>query len=125
MVAFGWLVLHNGVLAMDNLLKRREIMVNACAMCLVDEENVDHLLVNCRVAMTIWRSVMKRFNYSWVFPRSISQLFEAWKMTVGSWRGRIMWKLSFLPTLWAIGKERNIRCFEGKVASSYWNNLGY
>lgn len=41
-VAFGWLVLHNGVLTMDNRRKRRKVMVNTFPMCLADEENVDH-----------------------------------------------------------------------------------
>ena len=42
-------------------------------------------------------------------------LFESWKMDVGSQRGRIMWKVSFMAIIWVIWKEHSAWCFQGKV----------
>ena len=33
---------------------------------------------------------------------------------VGSTRGRIVWRTSFLATIWVIWQERNNRCFKDK-----------
>lgn len=35
-VAFGWIALRGGILTMDNLCRRKKIIVNACLMCLED-----------------------------------------------------------------------------------------
>lgn len=48
-IAFSWLALQTRILTMDNLRRQKIIMVNACPMCLVEEETVDHLLMSCRV----------------------------------------------------------------------------
>lgn len=50
-------------------------------------------------------------------PCSILSFYEAWKLGVGSKKGRIMWKLSFFAVIWAVWKEGNRRCFEGKMSS--------
>ena len=63
-------------------------MVNACPMCLEDEENADHLLLRCRCAVKIWNIVISWFGGNWVLPRSIQHHFEAWKTLVGSLKGK-------------------------------------
>ena len=52
-IAFGWSALLGGILTMDNLRRRRVLVVNACPMCLSDEESIDHLLLNCKTAQYI------------------------------------------------------------------------
>ena len=42
---------------------------------------------------------------------------NAWMFAVGSPKGRILWRLSFLATIWVMWKEMNQGCFEGKVAT--------
>lgn len=90
--------------------------VNACPMCLA-EESIDHLLLNCNFAYVIWTSIFSGFHFSAPLHQSVPALFEFWGLGVGSKRGRSMWKLSFLAAIWSIWKERNRRCFEGKVAN--------
>lgn len=48
-IAFDWLALERKILTLDNLRKRKIIVVNACPMCLGDEELVEHLLLKCKV----------------------------------------------------------------------------
>ena len=83
---------------MDNL-RRRKIVVNGFPMCLRDEESVNHLLLNCSIASTLWYSVADWFGCSWVFPDCILDHFLSWKSPIGSSRGKEMWRLSFLAVL--------------------------
>ena len=74
---FSWLALRGGILTVDNLHLRKKIIVNACPMYLADEESVDHLLLNCKVAKGLWSKVLNWFHCNWTHPRSIRGLFEA------------------------------------------------
>ncbi|CAL1389140.1 unnamed protein product [Linum trigynum] len=42
-----WIVLHNRILTIDNLMKRGWTMVNRCNLCCRENESVFHLLVDC------------------------------------------------------------------------------
>ena len=68
---------------MDNLRRIGKIVVNCYPMCLGDEESLDYLLLNCNVAQVIWRSVVDWFGYSWVFPKCILELYQAWSSPIG------------------------------------------
>jgi len=39
---------------------------------------VDHLLLHCDVASTLWNLVFSRFGMSWVMPRRVIDLFACW-----------------------------------------------
>ena len=86
-------------------------------MCLSDEESMNHLLLNCKIAQSLWMSVVGWFDCSWALPNSLTELFQAWKNPLGGSRGKVMWRLSFLAMIWTIWKERNSRCFEGLASS--------
>ena len=88
-------------------------MVNACPLCLKDEESVDHLLLKCNFAHKTWSVVLGWFGCSWILPNSLLNLFEAWICLPLAPRGKEMWKLSFFVVIWIIWKERNARCFKG------------
>lgn len=79
-IAFSWLVQRGGILTMDNLHRRKRILVNACPMCLEDQETDDHILLRCRVAHALWSLVLTWFECHWTFPRSAGQLFQAWHL---------------------------------------------
>ena len=112
-MVFGWLVLRRRILAMDNLKQRCKIVVNACPMCLEDEESIDHLLLWCNSAVKIQNTVISWFGCSWVLPKQIEDLFMAWKSPIRSNKGKGMWKITFLAVIWHTWKERNARCFKG------------
>lgn len=98
-LAFGWLALKGGILTMDNLRRQKRIVVNACTLSLANEETVDHLLLNCRVAYALRRSVLSWFKCSWVLYRSVKDLSESCLLLSFSVRGRVMWRTSFVAIL--------------------------
>ena len=112
---------------MDNLTRRGKILVNACPMCLEEEETVDHLTLNCRVANMIWNSVLGWFSYSWAFPRPIQDLIKSWKSPISHPRGKEMWNVAFLAVIWTLWKERSARCFEGveKRCEFLWEKIKF
>lgn len=90
----GWLC--GSILTMDSLKQRKMAIVNPCPLCLEAEDTVDHILLTCKLAQSIWLCILGLFGYSWVFPSSILGRFEGCNSFVGSSRGKIMWKISFL-----------------------------
>eukprot|EP00268_Persea_americana_P013064 TRINITY_DN15690_c0_g1_i1.p1 TRINITY_DN15690_c0_g1~~TRINITY_DN15690_c0_g1_i1.p1 ORF type:complete len:100 (-),score=15.94 TRINITY_DN15690_c0_g1_i1:254-553(-) len=91
---------------MDNLRRRNVFIVDACPMCLANEESIDHLLLNCNSAQCLWKTIFRWFHCSGPLPSSFSALYEFWGLGVGSIRGRLLWKLSFLAAIWSVWKER-------------------
>lgn len=79
-LAFRWLVLWGNILTFDNLCWCKVLVVNACPFCLLAEESMDHLLLHCAMAEAIWNSLLSCFNYTWVLPLSIHDLFQYWKL---------------------------------------------
>jgi hypothetical protein len=62
------------IFTLDNLRKRHVIMINRCYMCKRTGESVDHLLLHCDVASSLWSSLFSRFGMSWVMPRRVIDL---------------------------------------------------
>ena len=67
-LAFAWLALQSKTRTMDNLRRRNMIVVNACPLCLANEELVDHLLLHCRLTKSLCSSIFKDFSCSWFLP---------------------------------------------------------
>jgi hypothetical protein len=108
---FAWTTALGKILTVDNLRKRKIIIMDRCYLCKRDGESVDHLLLHCDVASTLWNLVFSRFGMSWVMPSRVIDLFACW------WKaGRLMsaavWKMVPICIFLFIWKERNLRCFE-------------
>jgi len=74
-VFFAWAAALGKILIVDNLRKRKIIIVDRCYLCKRDGESVDYLLLYYDVASTLWHHVFSRFGMSWV----MCLLVEAWK----------------------------------------------
>eukprot|EP00268_Persea_americana_P020191 TRINITY_DN20423_c0_g2_i1.p1 TRINITY_DN20423_c0_g2~~TRINITY_DN20423_c0_g2_i1.p1 ORF type:complete len:102 (-),score=3.72 TRINITY_DN20423_c0_g2_i1:199-504(-) len=85
------------------------IIINACPMCLADEETVDHLLLGCKTAYSIWIAALSWFGLSWTFLKTLLDHLNAWKLMSGATKGKQLWMTFFLATLWVIWRERNSR----------------
>ena len=87
------------------------MIVNACPMCLQDEETAHHLLIHCQSACKIWNFVLNCFDMIWFMPGSVEDLFLQWHLGSKDWRGKILWKLALYATVWKTWLERNKRVF--------------
>lgn len=72
--------LHCGgyILTIDDLRRQNMIIISACLLSLAAEESVDHDLLNCTMTHQVQNSILSWFECSWVLPRGIVELFEAW-----------------------------------------------
>lgn len=107
--SFTWLALRGAILTMDNLRRRKMIVVNACPMCLGPEELGDHLLLNCKAAQRVWKSILSWFGVCYALPTSLLDHLKAWNIAKSFRRGIIMWGSSFYVAIWCIWKARNSR----------------
>ena len=96
---------------MDNLRKRQLILVNRCCLCKLNGESVDHLLLHCEVACSLWNVRFSCFGLSWVMPNSVKDLFTCW-WTGGNSQIAIVWKMVSLCIMWCVGRERNDKSFK-------------
>jgi hypothetical protein len=63
---------------MDNLRKQYVIMVNWCYLCKRNGEHVDHLLLHCDIACTIWNDFFRFAVFCGeivFFPKEVKFLF--------------------------------------------------
>ena len=51
---FLWTAANDGILTIDNLVKRGWFLVNRCCLCNCDGESVDHLLLHCKLSHALW-----------------------------------------------------------------------
>ena len=75
---FLWTAARGGLLIVDNLVKKKLPLVNWCCLCRCEEETVDHLLIHCKYAYTLWSEVLRLFGVQWVMPKNVVFLLFAW-----------------------------------------------
>jgi len=52
---------------MDDMVKRRNFnLIGTCAMCLEEEESVDHFFVHCHWVYSLWRLLRSLTRVSWI-----------------------------------------------------------
>jgi hypothetical protein len=89
------------ILTVDNLRKRNIIIVDRCCLCKRDGETVDHLILYCDVASTLWIHVFTRFGMSWVVPKRVIDLFACWWKS-GKPRSAAVWKMVPTCIFWCL-----------------------
>lgn len=55
------------ILTINNLIRRRHILVNWCCMCCRDVESVDHLPIHCSIASRLRFLIVGLFGLGWVW----------------------------------------------------------
>jgi len=110
---FAWTAAQGKILTLDNLRKKRVIVIDRCFMCKMNGESVDHLLLHCEVARVLWNAIFSRFSLSWVMPLRVVDLFACW-WTGGRFWSAVVWKMVPCCLMWCLWRERNDRQFEDK-----------
>ena len=56
--SFTWILLHNKLLTAENLRKRGIMGPSRCALCNLDEETTNHIFLQCKISLLVWRIVL-------------------------------------------------------------------
>ena len=105
------------VLTLDQLKCYGWAFANKCFLCEEGEETIDHLLIHCKRAKTLWNLFLSVVGTSWVFLHSVLHVLLAWQgAAVGKKRKKIWMAapLCLFRTLWP---ERNKVVFKNEVTS--------
>lgn len=103
---------HHKILTIDKLQRRNHILANGCILCLQNAEDVHHQFIHCSFTIKVLHVIFQLFVVDWVMPRTDTELFEHWKYGSSSYRGKVVWKLMLVATLWNVWLERNRRVFK-------------
>ena len=76
---FLWTTARDGILTIDNLVKRGQSLVNRCCLCCCDGETVDHLLLHCNFSHALWSAIFEVFVIHWVMPKTVYSLLFTWR----------------------------------------------
>jgi hypothetical protein len=76
---FVWTASLGKILTLDNLRKRGLIVVEWCYMCKRSGESINHLLLHCEVARTLWSVIFSLFGVKWVMNERVLDLLACWK----------------------------------------------
>ena len=69
-----WTAAHGQILILDNLMLHGRILVNRCCLCCSNVESMDHLLLLCPIARSLWMYMLRLFGIEGVMPGSIVDL---------------------------------------------------
>ena len=113
---FIWIAAHGQILTLDNLMLRGRPLANRCCLCCCNAESVDHLLLFCLIAHSLWMYMLWLFGIVWVMPSSVVDLLFCWYHWLGKHSSDI-WDLVPSCLMWTIWTEWNWRSFkdEGKT----------
>ena len=75
---FTWTAAHGQILTLDNLMLRGRPLANRCYLCCSNTESVDHLLLFCPIAHSLWMYMLRLFGIDWVTPGSVEDLLFCW-----------------------------------------------
>ena len=114
---FTWTTALERILTVDNLRKRRVIIIDWCCMCKAHGESVNHLLLHCIVAHELWSLIFALFGIAWVMPRGVVDLLSCWSDRFGKSEADAIWKVIPHCLMWCIWRERNNRAFVGEEQS--------
>ena len=61
---FAWEAMWKKVLTLDCIQKRGFSLANKCYLCFTEEESIDHILLHCGLARSLWNLLFSLFGVS-------------------------------------------------------------
>ena len=80
---FMWTAAHGHILTLDNLMLHGRPLANHCCMCCCNVEFVDHLLLFCLIAHSLWMYMLQLYGIDCVMLASIVDLLFCWYHWLG------------------------------------------
>ncbi|XP_057811785.1 uncharacterized protein LOC131026023 [Salvia miltiorrhiza] len=108
-----WRLIHGRLPTIDCLIRQGLIAPNACPICLITAESINHIFWDCTKVMPIWATLLGWFRQFDLLdcPDIHSFLVMAWNATFSSLLQRL-WKIGILNVIWMIWTSRNACIFE-------------
>jgi len=104
---FQWLVLHNRILTLENLMTRGFIRPSRYHLYLDKEETTIHLLDKCSYTIEIWDWAVGIFCQSNRTRGNINATINNWKESYNeNEMVNLCWNIMVGMIIWAIWKER-------------------
>ncbi|KAJ9691474.1 hypothetical protein PVL29_013603 [Vitis rotundifolia] len=110
---FAWEATWEKILTLDRLQMRGWQLPNCCFLCGCEEENVNHILLHCTVARTLWDIAFALFEVQWVLPEKVKEALFCWRGPFVGKKRKKIWKTIPLCIFWTVWKERNRLAFRG------------
>ena len=118
MGVFAWEAAWGKVLTLDQLKRRGMEFANRCFMCEEEEETIDHLLIHCNFAKSLWDLLLSIVGISWVFPHSVLNNLLAWQGTAVGKKRKKIWLAAPVCLFWNIWCARNRLVFQNEVPNA-------
>jgi len=114
---FTWLVIRRACLTHEVLQRRGIQICSKCYMCGQKTEVNGHLFLHCKIATDLWNMFVCILGVNWTMPRTTFEVLTHWQGIGKRGSKEDWWKNIPACIWWTLWKERNGRCFEGKVSS--------
>ena len=100
------------ILAIDNLCKRKVLILDWCCLCKSNGESVDHLLLHFPIVFELWSMMFTLFGIYWAMPKIVVEFLACWQWKFSHHHNGVI--LMAVPhcLMWRIWWERNNQCFE-------------
>ncbi|WVZ83247.1 hypothetical protein U9M48_030415 [Paspalum notatum var. saurae] len=111
---FAWLAAQNRCWTADRRRRHGLQDDDRCALCDQDQENINHLLLQCVFAREVWFRALRVLSWEAVVPSTSALLMEWWSVS----RRRVhqdhrpTFDAVVLLVIWSLWKERNARVFD-------------
>ena len=87
---FVWIVALGMILTIDNLCKKKVLILDWCYMC-KSNGVVDHILLYCPIVYELWSMVFTLFGIYWVIPKTLVELLACRQGKFGRHRNGVIW----------------------------------
>ncbi|RVX09397.1 GTP-binding protein TypA/BipA-like [Vitis vinifera] len=127
----AWLVAHGKVNTNDKLQLRRPykaLCPQWCILCKGNGESIDHIFLHCPVTIGLWHRLFNLVGLVWVPLGSLEDMLViTFKGLGNSLRGKTLWQIACLTSIWMVWQERNNRIFEdkGRTEEMVWDLIWY
>lgn len=111
---FAWLAAQHRLWTSDRRVRHGlQELPSPCFSCLQDEDNVEHILIQCVYAREVWHYCLTECNIEAPTPVSDSTVMDWWLRARSQFRRaeRRGFDTIIMITLWALWKQRNARAF--------------